>query len=84
MLGVAGTVFSASLLMAYAILGLAVMHAITRGLNSRPLALGGVYFAIIVFFWPLLAMSLLGLADTAFNLRGRAARRRPPPSHPGT
>ena len=81
--GMVGTVFSASLLMAYAILGFAVLHAITRGLNSRPFALSGIYVATIIFIWPVLAMSLLGLADTAFDLRGRAARRRPP-SHPGT
>jgi hypothetical protein len=65
--------------MAYAILGFAVLHMITRGMGSRPFALGGVYAAVIVFGWPVLVMSLLGLADTAFDFRGRAARRRGPP-----
>ena len=82
--GIVGGVFGASLLMAYAILGFAVLHAITRGMGSRPFALGGIYVAVIVFGWPVLAMTLLGLADTAFDLRGRAARRRhPPPPNPG-
>ena len=62
--------------MAYAILGFAVLHAITRGIDGRPFMLGGIYAAVIVFGWPMLVMSLLGLADTAFDLRGRAARRR--------
>jgi hypothetical protein len=33
-----------------------------------------------VFGWPVLVMSLLGLADTAFDFRGRVARRRDPPN----
>ena len=78
--GVSGGVLAASLLMAYAILGFAVLHAVTRGMTSRPFTLGGVYVTVIVFGWPVLVMSMLGLADTAFDLRGRAARRRGPPN----
>ena len=70
-----GVVLTGSMLLAYAVLGLAVMHAITRGMTSRPFALGGLYAAVIVFGWPMLLLSMLGLADTAFDLRGRAARR---------
>jgi len=83
LIGDFGVVLTASMLLAYAILGLAVMHAITRGMNSRPFALGGLYAAVIVFQWPMLLLSMLGLADTAFDLRGRAARRKnPPPNNP--
>ena len=78
--GISAGVLAASLLMAYAILGFAVLHAITRGMGSRPFTLGGIYVAVFVFGWPVLVMSLLGLADTAFDLRGRAARRRGPPN----
>lgn len=86
LIGSFGTVFTVSILMAYAILGLAVMHAITRGMASRPIALGGLYAVLIFFGWPVLILSMLGLADTAFDLRGRAARRRgpPPPNNPPT
>ncbi|MEA3025125.1 MAG: hypothetical protein QOF91_410 [Alphaproteobacteria bacterium] len=80
MVGISAGVLAASLLMAYAILGFAVLHMITRGTGSRPFTLGGIYAAVIVFGWPVLAMSLLGLADTAFDFRGRAARRRGPPN----
>jgi len=80
MAGVSAGVLGASLLMAYAVMGFAVLHAITRGMGSRPFALGGVYLAVIVFGWPVLVMSLLGLADTAFDFRGRAARWRGPPN----
>jgi hypothetical protein len=81
--GIVGTsagVLAASLLMAYAILGFAVLHMITRGTASRSFMLSGIYVAVFVFGWPVLIMSLLGLADTAFDLRGRVARRRGPPN----
>jgi hypothetical protein len=81
LVGVMANVLMASVLMAYAVLGFAVLHAITRGTGSRPFILGGVYAAVIVFFWPALILSLLGLADTMFDFRGRAAQKRgaPPP-----
>lgn len=83
LIGVVGGVLSASLMMAYGILGFAVLHAITRGIKSRPFVLGGVYASVAVFGWPILALCLLGIGETAFDLRARAARRRaaqgPPP-----
>jgi hypothetical protein len=77
--GIAAGVLAAALLMAYAILGFAVLHAITRNITGRPFLLGGVYAAVIVFGWPVLMMTLLGLADAALNFRGRIARKRGPP-----
>lgn len=69
--GLLAGVFAASLFMAYALMGFAVLHAITRGMGGRTFALIGAYFAVLVFGWPILAMSLLGLAETAFNIRAR-------------
>ena len=83
MVGTSAGVLAASLLMAYAILGFAVLHMITRGMGSRPFTLGSTYVAVLIFGWPVLVMSLLGLADSAFDLRGRAARKRGP-SNPQT
>jgi len=80
LLGVLFGAFAASLLMAFAMLGFAVLHAITRGMSSRALVLAAVYAAAVVLGWPVLAMSILGLAEAAFNIRGRVARRRGPPS----
>jgi hypothetical protein len=76
MIGLGASVVSASLLMAYAVLGFAVLHAITRGMSSRPFTLGGTYLAVLVLGWPVLVMTLLGLADTAFDFRTRVANRR--------
>jgi hypothetical protein len=80
LVGVLLGAFAASLLMVFAVLGFAVLHAITRGMGSRPLLLASVYGAAIVLGWPVLAMSILGLAETAFDIRGRIARKRGPPS----
>jgi hypothetical protein len=61
-------------------LGVAVMHDITRGIDSRPFLLGGLYAATVVFGWPMLALCVLGLVDTAIGLRARVKRRRGPPA----
>jgi hypothetical protein len=76
MVGIGAGVLTSSLLIAYAALGFAVLHSITLGMRSRSFALSGAYAVVLFFGWPVLAMSLLGLADTAFDFRGRAARRR--------
>jgi len=82
MAGIVASVVAAALLMAYGILGFAVLHAITKGLDSRGLLLGGVYAAVFVIGWPVLALCLLGLIETAIDLRGRIARTRGwPPGH---
>lgn len=80
MLGIIAGVLSASLLMAYGVLGFAVLHSITLGGNSRSLLLAGVYVSVIVFGWPVLLLCLLGLLETALNLRDRVARKRGPPA----
>ena len=79
-LSVLATVASAALIVAYGMLGFAVLHSLTRGSRGRGLILGATYGAVIVFFWPVLALCMLGLADTAIDLRGRAARKGGPPA----
>jgi hypothetical protein len=79
MIGIVAGVLSASLLMAYGVLGFAVLHAITRGMASRIFLLGGVYTAVLVLGWPVLALCLLGLIDAAIDLRARIATTRGPP-----
>jgi hypothetical protein len=80
--GIASGILGASLFIAYVLLGLAVLHAITFGLNGRGLMLAGAYVTISVFGWPLLMMAALGLAETIFAFRGRIARKRGPPAAP--
>jgi hypothetical protein len=80
LVGVVAGAFAASLLMAFAVLGFAVLHAITRGLSSRGIVLAGTYAAAFTIGWPVLAMSVLGLADIVLDIRARVARKRGPPT----
>ena len=78
--GIVAGVLSASLFMAYGVLGFAVLHAITRGIKSRPFVLGSIYGAVMVFGWPVLGLCLLGLIESVFELRARIAHKRGPPA----
>jgi len=81
LLGLAGGIFAASLLFAYALLGFAVLHAVTAGMGGRRVMLAGLYIGVVLFGWPVLLISGLGLIETMASLRARvAARRAPPPS----
>jgi len=79
MLGLVSGILTASLFMAYALLGFCVLHAITRAMRSRGFLLAGTYAAVVVLGWPVLIMTVLGLADAALNLRARIGFNRPPP-----
>jgi len=73
--GTAAAVVSAPLMLAYALLGFAVLHEITRGRDSRPFILAGIYASVLVFGWPMLLMSVLGLAETGIGIRARVAAK---------
>jgi hypothetical protein len=78
--GMACALVVASLLVAYAALGFAVLHGITRRLQSRTVVLVGIYSAVAIFGWPVLLVALLGLLDIALDLRTRLAETRGPPA----
>ncbi|MBS0246760.1 MAG: DUF2232 domain-containing protein [Proteobacteria bacterium] len=80
MVGIVAGVVAASLLMAYGVLGFAVMHAVTRGMASRGFVLAGIYASVLIFGWPVLALCLVGLSETFFHFRVRAAVKRGPPA----
>ena len=69
----------AALLMAYALMGFAVLHTLTLALKHRALWLSCSYTIVVVFSWPLLVVAALGLADAVFGLRQRFLRSRAPP-----
>jgi hypothetical protein len=86
LIGIASSALAASLMIAHVLLGLAVIHALTIGLNARGFILGTVYAAIVALSWPirwpLLFVGLIGITDAMFDLRGLIARRRAPPAAP--
>jgi hypothetical protein len=84
MLGLAAVILGAALLIAHTVLGLAVVHMVTRGVPGRAGILAALYASLPIFallrvlHWPVLALTVLGLVDLIFDLRGRTASRRPP------
>lgn len=80
MLGIVGGIVAASLLLVYGVLGFAVLHVITQGMSARPFVLSITYAGVFLLGWPMLALCLLGLVDTAIGLRGRISAKRGPPT----
>jgi hypothetical protein len=80
--GTTGEIFLVAMLIAAIATGLAVLHGLSRGMNGRPVALATTYLTLLaspfLFGLPLLLAALVGLADSAFDFRGRGSRRGPP------
>jgi hypothetical protein len=67
--GLAAGMLAACLLLAYAVLGFAVIHQLTRALSARGAILGGVWLVVLVLGWPVIVVALIGLADGLLDLR---------------
>lgn len=80
LVGVVATALMAALLMAYGVLGFAVLHTLTRGMSARPFLLGGIYALVLVFGWPLIGLCLLGMLEAALGLRRRFGKPGSPPT----
>ena len=80
LLAMLAQIVTAALLMAYALIGFAVLHTLTLGLKGRALWLSCTYVMRAgVGGWLIVAMVALGLADAVFGFRQRYLQRRPPP-----
>lgn len=82
LLAIVAQIATAALLMAYALTGFAVLHTLTLALNGRTFWLSSAYAVVVVFGWPVIAMVILGLADSVFGFRERFLRGRQPPPLP--
>lgn len=75
--GMVAAGFAGAFFLAYVLLGLAVIHYLTRGATWRGFALWGLYISLLVVnSWIALIVAVIGLADSFFGFR----RARPPPS----
>ena len=72
---IAAQVVSAALMTAYALTGLATLHTVTLALKSRVPVLSFAYVSVLVFGWPVILMSVIGLSDQMFGLRRRYHQR---------
>jgi len=80
LIGRLASTFAGSMYLAYVLLGLAVVHFITRGRSWRPFALWGLYaamFLINTIASP--AVALLGLIESIWPMRRQQAPPNPPP-----
>ena len=81
--GIVAVSFTATLIIGFALQGLAVIHVITRGNPIRPALLGLAYlmfFAASLVGVPMLAAT--GMAETLFRLRDRFSGGSGPPTTP--
>ena len=79
--GLIATAFAGPLFFAYVIMGLAVIHYITRNRPWRPFALVALYAALLIMTTSAiaaLAVAILGLTESVWSLR----QRYQPPSAP--
>ncbi|WP_234682543.1 DUF2232 domain-containing protein [Bradyrhizobium monzae] len=84
MTGILAVVVTTVLMMAYALVGLAVLHTITRDLANRGIWLATTYAILFMFSVSLVLLTALGLADAVFGFRERFLRNRQPPPLPTT
>jgi hypothetical protein len=69
--GIVAGFFAATLLLAYAVLGFAVVHGASRALPARTLVLSAMWIAVFLLGWPILVIAMFGLADSIFDFRAR-------------
>ncbi len=76
--GNAGLALAGALGTAVALQGLAVLHAVTRGVSWRAPALTVVYVLAVLSGLPIVLFVLIGLAESAFHIRARRLTPRGP------
>lgn len=80
-IGTLATAFAGAFVLAYLLLGLVIVHVITRAVPFRAFLLAVVYLAILFLAWVALIVAALGLCDPILRLRERF---NPPQSASGT
>jgi len=77
-IGIMAIGFAGAFVMAYVLLGLVVIHVLSRLSPWRPFILVSVYIGLIFFGWIALIVATIGMADPIFKLRERFYTNRPP------
>ncbi|WP_020185183.1 DUF2232 domain-containing protein [Methylopila sp. 73B] len=81
LVGLIAELFAATFLVAFAMLGLAVVHVTTRAMPTRGLILFGVYALLLIQPWVGVFLAVLGVAEQTIGVRKRFG---PPPGSPPT
>ncbi|GLK76773.1 membrane protein [Methylopila jiangsuensis] len=69
--GLVAELFATTLLVAFTLLGLAVVHVTTRAMPTRGLILFGVYALLLIQPWVGVFLAALGLAEQSIGVRKR-------------
>ena len=77
-IGHAGAVVAGALGGAMALVGLAVLHALTAGMAGRAVLLVLTYVLVFISGFPLVLLALVGIGEGFVNLRGRRQGGGPP------
>ncbi len=75
LVGLIASLFGATLVVAFTMLGFSLLHSLTSGLQGRAVILAGSYAVVAVFGWPALILAVLGLSDSFLDWRSRKAKR---------
>jgi len=75
--GLFASLFAATLMIAFTMVGFAYLHAATRNMRGRAVMLSGAYGIVVLLMWPAVIMTAVGVAETLFGLRARTAARPP-------
>jgi hypothetical protein len=76
--GMVGGIVSGALIVAYAMLGLAILHSVTRPLGDRVFILSAVYLLLFVFWPACVLLAIFGVSDSIFDFRKTASGNQPP------
>lgn len=72
-----GRIAATVLLLILGLIGLTVVHFVTRGMASRPLLLSATYFVLLIqIIGAMFVLAVLGIAEQLFGVRARFAARR--------
>jgi hypothetical protein len=77
--GMLGGIASGAFIIAYALLGLAVLHDVTRPLGDRVFILSAIYLIVFVFWPACVLLAMFGVSDQIFDFR-KSASGNPPPA----
>ncbi len=70
-IGLAAKVVAGAIGAAFMLVGLAVMHFVTRGVAARGMILGIAYAATVISLFPAFLFVVIGLAETLVGIRAR-------------
>jgi hypothetical protein len=78
LIGMLGGIASGAFIAAYALMGLAILHNVTRPLGDRVFILSAVYLILFVFWPACVLLAVFGVSDSIFDFRKTAPGNQPP------